>query len=238
VLGSFTDEATSISVYKRSWLPLEQAAALAADSTGSSTNGNKRSTKEGGVAAVLEAFLEAFLAEQGPPKLGKTTHDASSKQYGMPTYVGGQLYARFRAWFECAINDDSASTACESSTTLAIDNVLLAPGDTVCDGVSSGNKKDVVVENHLQKLFDFAQTYFAAKREDQSNMQCSKSKVEQPRKDVQAVEPSGQALSTSLVHRGDKLMNPPTPKQRRTLPELPRSQEVDEQPLLQAVKET
>ena len=60
LLGSFPNEADAIRAYKTHWLPIEKAAARAAEA------------KQNGVASHLEGVLDAFLKAQPrqPKKLG------------------------------------------------------------------------------------------------------------------------------------------------------------------------
>ena len=85
LLGSFHRECDAISMYKRHWLPIEQAAAEAARRSGTS-----------GVAAFLEGMLDTFLEAQ-PEHHRPAMLD--------PGAVGGQLYARFRRWLAAATLD-------------------------------------------------------------------------------------------------------------------------------------
>jgi hypothetical protein len=89
LLGSFQREETAVDLYKRHWLPIEQAAAEAA-----------KQSRFSGVARFLEEMLEAFLAVQ-PER-----HD---RGLALPTTVGGNLYARFRRWLGAAISSASIS---------------------------------------------------------------------------------------------------------------------------------
>jgi hypothetical protein len=86
LLGSF-EEADAIGMYRKRWLPIEQAASAVA----------KRQT-HGGVASILELMLEAFLAAQ--------TENSSTIRKQRQTAVGGHLYARFRQWLEAALAAD------------------------------------------------------------------------------------------------------------------------------------
>lgn len=76
MLGSFSTEEEAITVYKAHWLPIELAAAAVVD--------------QQGIADVLESMLTAFLDAQ--PKALQPDTDLNIQM------IGGQLYARFRAW--------------------------------------------------------------------------------------------------------------------------------------------
>jgi len=244
VLGSFSDEATSISVYKRLWLPLEQAAALAADAASPSAIKSNGVRKDGGVAVVLEDFLEAFLAEQALPEAACTSANATSKYSAMPTYVGGQLYAQFRAWFENALND-ATIVADEPTSAQAIDRTLLAAGSTSRDGSAATlriNENDAIVESHLQKLFDFAHIYFASLGGEQgSKVVRLEAQSQRPQElaqleNQQPLKPSDQPLLSRFRGiRGQNVMDPPRPKQKRASAEVPSSQKGYGDPKLTSV---
>jgi len=84
LLGSFQREETAVDLYKRHWLPIEQAAAEAA-----------KQSRFSDVASFLEEMLEAFLAVQP---------EQCDGGLALPTTVGGTLYARFRRWLGAAIS--------------------------------------------------------------------------------------------------------------------------------------
>jgi len=100
LLGSYDREEDAIEMYKNHWLPIEQAAAAAADRRHDSA-----------VATFLENMLESFLQErsdvmQTGPILGSCV-------------VGGQLYPRFRKWLAAEI----AKTGSGDAETASADRV-------------------------------------------------------------------------------------------------------------------
>jgi hypothetical protein len=104
LLGSFQSEQTAVDLYKRHWLPIEQAATEAA----------KRSPFSG-VASFLEEMLEAFLAVQSERCDGGLVVP--------PTMVGGTLYARFRRWMCAALSFEVSAEAagfCESEQQVVV----------------------------------------------------------------------------------------------------------------------
>jgi hypothetical protein len=88
LLGSFDREETAVDLYKRHWLPIEQAAAEAA-----------KQSRFSGVASFLEEMLEAFLALQP---------ERCDGGLALATTVGGTLYARFRRWLGAALSSAQA----------------------------------------------------------------------------------------------------------------------------------
>eukprot|EP00929_Paragymnodinium_shiwhaense_P052014 TRINITY_DN26088_c0_g1_i1.p1 TRINITY_DN26088_c0_g1~~TRINITY_DN26088_c0_g1_i1.p1 ORF type:complete len:475 (-),score=97.00 TRINITY_DN26088_c0_g1_i1:222-1646(-) len=100
VLGSFSSESDAISVYKDDWLPIEKAAAAAA-----------KTSRQGDIAKILESMLTRFLDVQS---------EAMQVSFSAPVQgfsVGGNLYARFRRWFEAAMAGQEAQQADELKTT-------------------------------------------------------------------------------------------------------------------------
>lgn len=87
LLGS-VDEVEAVELYQRYWLPVEMAAAEAA-----------KRHRDSGIAVFLESMLEAFLKAQ--PE--KPTRPLKPQ----PGQVGGDLYTRFRRWFNAAMEADA-----------------------------------------------------------------------------------------------------------------------------------
>jgi hypothetical protein len=234
VLGSYSDESASVSAYKRLWLPLEQAAALAADAAT-----NRGAKSEGGVAAVLEAFLEAFLAAQPPPEADGAPGAALAAPFGMPSWVGGQLYARFRAWLGHAVASASSAGAggAGAAGCAAVDAAVGADaagagrsGGPGASAATGSDAKEANVEAQLQKLADFAQAYFGAPGGGQPSS--GKLPRLQPQQEqhnlLQAACGSQTGRAFALPRHGGKTMNPPPPRPKRASAALLPAHEGDE----------
>jgi hypothetical protein len=220
VLGSYSDEAASVSAYKRLWLPLEQAAALAADAAT-----NRGAKSEVGVAVVLEALLEAFLAAQPPPGADGAPGAALAAPFGMPSWVGGQLYARFRAWLGHAVASASAAGAggagaagCAAvDAAVGADATLASSGGPGASAAAGSDAKEANVEAQLQKLADFAQAYFGAPGGGHpSSGKLPRLQPQQEQQNLlQAACGSQTGRAFALPRHGGKTMNPPPPRPKR-----------------------
>lgn len=172
MLGSFLSEENAVAMYKCHWLPIEEAAAIAAATT--------RAPAE----ALLEQMFHAFVdseerrlqmgrnesAARGPDPAASlgTFQSTLAPQALAKHYVGGQLYARFRAWVTAWASsgpkvEGVGSNRDTEATSIALATPLLPSLQVTNQGDQTMTMQEQHIVRPLIHLKTFALEYFSSR---------------------------------------------------------------------------